>query len=294
MVAHDFMDYDKDADDHQGSDGCIDWTHRSNSGLETIWNSNSAMRNVHRNKYSGISKADFWIIWAHAALNYGSQDNVIDMKDLYFWGRKDATVCRESGSRLPSSEGCQQVEDTFIKRMDLDWDEAVALMGAHTLGLGHKQFSGHEGKWVPNHRQAIKFDKGYFEQMVSRAWTPRDNGGGLTDWTTGSKTGQDTNMMLNTDLCFFYDIDDGEPCCTRTDLRRGDGSSRCLKHANRQCKVIDDTHPRWPAARAAVRYLGGRTANTNNDPWYNDFKKAWTKATMNGHWDLKAMPQTCS
>ena len=51
--------------------------------------------------------------------------------------------------------GCDQVENVFIRRMGLGWRDAVALMGAHTIGRGDASFSGHHGSWVDTDEDAL-------------------------------------------------------------------------------------------------------------------------------------------
>ena len=297
LAAHDFMDFCKDCNDNMGADGCINWNHPANAGLETMWNDNSALFLLHQQyqRSHGISRADFWILATGAVVKYSSVNHALDMKETYYWGRRDRTTsCTANGERMPNSVGCQVVEATFLDRMDLTWTDAVALLGAHTVGLAHADFSGHDGMWVPNHDAAHIFDKKYYENLVSRAWTPHvAPNPTLTDWQAGNNPSS-KHMMLNTDICFFYDIDEGgEDCCTRTDLRKPNGQSRCLKFANRQCDRIRDGHPRFEAAEAVIRNLGGQTTNANNAPWYKAFEEAWFKATMNGHSNLQPMPDRC-
>ena len=39
--------------------------------------------------------------------------------------------------------------------MGLDWRDAVALSGGHTLGRGNQDFSGHDGIWVDTVDESI-------------------------------------------------------------------------------------------------------------------------------------------
>ena len=94
---------------------------------------------MYHNKYSHLSKADLWLIVSSAVVKHLSIGNVLDMKETYYWGRKDRDSCGGSGERMPSTESCQQVEDAFIKRMGLTWEDAVCLLGAHTIGMAHNE-----------------------------------------------------------------------------------------------------------------------------------------------------------
>jgi len=141
LVAHDFMDYDFDEAPHLGQDGCLDWTSPSNTGLETIWCDDCALTKLYNAKYSRISRADFWVIAANSVIRQTSINQELDLKKTYYWGRQDLDSCPGSALRLPTTQGCQDVEGVFLERMGLTWQDAVALLGAHTLGRGNKNVS---------------------------------------------------------------------------------------------------------------------------------------------------------
>lgn len=100
-------------------------------------------------------------------------------------------------------------------------------------------------------------------------------------------------MMLNTDICLYYDIQASAPCCTRTNLVDGKGRSRCETDGDKQCTRIENTHPRWAASMAVRKYLGGSSPNNDNSAFYDAFRLAWYKATMNGMDNLKPVMDTC-
>jgi len=297
LAAHDFMDYDQNNHaDPMGMDGCLDWNSSNNAGLNSIWNEHSALFHLHQNKYSDISRPDFWVMAANAVVHLTSVNQALDLKPTFFWGRIEADECPGSAARLPSTESCQQVEGVFLDRMGMKWKDAVALLGAHTMGRAHSEFSGHHGTWVPNDIEAQIFDKRYFQEVVARSWSVRHlaHDPPLQDWTTGNANSNRPKLMLNTDICLFYDVEASSgPCCTRTDAFDPSGRSRCLSDADNQCPTIDSSHPRWQAARAVRRYLGGSTQNDSNQAFYQAFKLAWFKATLNGMEHLKPVMDTC-
>ena len=153
------MDYNRRVVTSYGPDGCIDETHAANNGLETIWCPNCALTQLHNEKYSHISRADFWIASSNAVIRQTSVGNSLDLKNTFTWGRQDRDSCPGSGQRLPSPAGCDQVESVFLERMGLEWKDAVALLGGHTLGRGDRDFSGHHGAWVSSDSEAQVFDK---------------------------------------------------------------------------------------------------------------------------------------
>ena len=143
LAAHDFMDYNQHAnvDNRMGADGCYDKRHPSNAGLQTIWCQDCPLKMLYTKKYSHLSRADFWIASANAVIRQTSIDNALDMRDTFRWGRKDADSCQGSGARLPQASGCDEVEGVFLNRMGLRWVDAVALLGAHTLGRAENEVS---------------------------------------------------------------------------------------------------------------------------------------------------------
>lgn len=142
LAAHDFMDYDRNSDMPFGSDGCIDFDHELNKGLDSVWCTSCPLTQLHRKKYSFISKADFWVISANAVMRQLSKNQSFDPINTFLWGRKDADSCEGSGDRIPAGTGtCRDVEDTMLEAMGLEWRDAVALLGAHTIGKGHAAVS---------------------------------------------------------------------------------------------------------------------------------------------------------
>jgi hypothetical protein len=142
LTAHDFMDYDRSSSTVYGADGCFDPAHEGNAGLpESVWCKTCLLRTLYEAKYTQISRADFWIASANAVIRQTSINNTLDLKEVFTWGRIDRDVCESSGDRLPTPAGCSDVERTFLDRMGLQWRDAVALMGAHSLGRGSSSVS---------------------------------------------------------------------------------------------------------------------------------------------------------
>lgn len=88
----------------------------------------------------------------------------------YTWGRKDCPTSprTEAGGRLPgASFNHSATLDYFAVEFGLDAGEAVALMGAHTLGGAHKDHSGYEGKWVRG--DDTRFNNNFYRRLVDEA-----------------------------------------------------------------------------------------------------------------------------
>lgn len=156
LVAHDFMDADTSRNNVLGSDGCIEWDHPSNAGLNDVWCNNDErcpLKALYDTKYNHLSRADYWIAAANAVIHHTS-DNALDLRHTFVWGRMDNNNCNGSGDRLPESSGCSQIERVLIQNMGLNWEDSVALLGAHTLGSGRSNRSGHHGAWVRSANEA--------------------------------------------------------------------------------------------------------------------------------------------
>ena len=136
------------------------------------------------------------------------------------------------------------------------------------------------------------FDKQYFVELSDNAWQMRniggpEDGGPPQDWTTGTSGDR---MMLNTDVCLMYDIDEnvdsGTNCCTNPD-----GENPCIDQAasRRRCPRFKEDDPRR-AGRAAVKeYSGG----DDNSRFYSAFAEAWRKATTIGQRNLAPLEPNC-
>jgi hypothetical protein len=126
--------------------------------------------------------------------------------------------------------------------------------------------------------------------MLDNNWRMRNiggpaNGGPPQDFTTGNLPDSDTGrIMLNTDICLAWDIDDALPinsprCCTK-------GTSTCA-----QCPTYPSTDSRRQAANAVATF---KSCTTNNDCFYKAFIAAWNKATVLGQSGAnKSLTLTC-
>jgi hypothetical protein len=294
LAAHDFMDYDRrDRSNPMGADGCFDELHPTNKGLpESVWCKTCLLRRLYEERYSFLSRADFWIASANAVIRQTSENNALDLKDTFRWGRKDRSSCRGSATRLPDSKNCNDVESTFLTRMGLGWKDAVALLGAHSLGRGSADFSGHEGTWVDTSRDAQRFNKQYYEELIFNAWRPRNVGQENEDWTTGNNK-RNERMMLNTDICLVFNLDGSNNCCTKTDEIFQNGQSKCIDPSLNQCPLYSKQDRRWEATKAVVDYVGGTKGSKDNGPFYSAFTEAWRKATTNGWNNLQQLAEDC-
>jgi len=274
LAAHDFMDFDRNSNVLGGSDGCIDFSAADNKGLELVWCDGCALTELYEVAYSSaMSRADFWVAAANASIKATARDN---FEPPFHWGRTDSGVCPESSGRLPLDTDCGEVEGVFLDRMGLTWTDATALLGAHTIGRGSTVHSGHDGRWVQNAQESALFDRGYYDELLDRNWRPRSRNGAQFDWVWGGNN-RDV-MMLNIDICLFYDIDSPN-CCT---LNNNDNA------CNRRCSQSTNS----VTVAAIQRFTQGN--GNNNGPFYDAFSEAWVKATENGRDGLKDLDADCS
>jgi len=315
------MDYDiNDATNPMGMDGCIDFDHSANAGLSDIWCDDCDLTAIYNAGYaSSMSRADFWVASANAVI-FITSGGELELKDTFAFGRATAETCDDSATRLPEDSSCNFVEDVFLNRLNMTWTNAVALLGAHTLGRGSINFSGHDGIWVDTIEESLVFDKRYYEEIFRRAWVPRnlDDNGVPQDFTWGNRNGPGGNgsprFMLNTDLCLAFDIDVTRsdnavfPCCTRNDLI-GNNGNQCENRVdgfdttgltNHACNPYLPDDPRIEAANAVNLFSDPRTRRDGSQGFSNDntaffeaFREAWGIATTNGLSGLQPLTQTC-
>ena len=128
LVAHDFMDYDMNANIPMGADGCLLFDHEKNVGLSSIWCDSCPLKQMYDVKYGDLSRADFWVAAANAVVYLTSVNNELDLRSTFLWGRETVDACPGSNDRLPTSAGCQEVEGVFLDRMGLTWNDGELEM----------------------------------------------------------------------------------------------------------------------------------------------------------------------
>ena len=98
-----------------------------------------------------------------------------------------------------------------------------------------------DGTWVQSGRESAIFDKGYYDELIRRAWRPQFRNGSQHDWTWG---GQNRDVfMLNADICLQFDISSPN-CCTdsRGNCRNTFQDVQCPRSTVKEVEVKSE---RW-------------------------------------------------
>lgn len=334
MAGHDFMDY---KDGEGGADGCVDLTDADNSGLAECLHAGEfgiSIADAYEDFCESVSLADFLVIAAEAVMTASrehvtaedSSRSTIDFKSQFKFGRTTATTCDFAHGRLPNPENsCSAVKETFVDSMGLTWAQAAALMGVHTLGRAQVSNSGYNG-WWSSALMSRKFNNDYFVSILAKGWSPEASVAGnpaKNQWKRADSGADEAalgkEMMLNTDLCLAFSMDDegaveldaataaeagcecawGTPAAISTAITKYENGHFCgstdipgkdnFKLQRAICcgaefdkvsdAVIDCGLPLKPEGPA---YSSIKKFANNEDKWIKVFKGAWKIVTNNG------------
>ena len=176
LAFHDAGEIDIRTKDKLGPDGCLSDTGK-NAGLLSGTIVDTLFEPIFQENKDLISRADFWALLGWLAVSLGSNGAA---SIYYQYGRKDAECCPVPSSRLPGGQtGHEQLKDYFLKQLGLTLEDAVTLMGAHTLGHTDLKFSGYAFAATPDTASTIQdlqlnawdttpqtFDNEYYRSMV--------------------------------------------------------------------------------------------------------------------------------
>ena len=171
-----------------GSDGCINFEDDDNKGLKTCLMKSNIPR-IYHEVCDKMSLADFLVVAAEAMMArtsktfnkeepFGEGSFESNFMKNFFYGRKTAETCNETGLMPNPEKGCDDVNDIFNKhifyRKNGDkgdrghdywsmgaWSDSATLMGVHTIGRAHLENSGYTGPWTNN---PGVFDNGYYKE----------------------------------------------------------------------------------------------------------------------------------
>jgi len=252
---HDAGSYDQ-SDGSGKPSGCVNPADPANGGLPEVI---AGIESVYQMHQTELSRADYWVLVAHVAIQDAGGPLI-----PFQWGRVDCNGNYPPMGRLPDAEkNWTEVYNVFVKRMGLEVQDIVALLGAHTLGRTMPENSGYEFYWT---NTANKFTNQFYKDLLYGQWARYSNyfafHGTTHEWNTDPlPEGADPQMMLNTDMSLVYlNIGSG-----------GDGV--CGNTTNNACTNNPDSLP------IVQKYA------TNQSMWFTDFTTGWVKLTSLG-WKL--------
>jgi len=246
----DFLQEDELGEEFGGSDACLDMSDPDNGGLAECLirgEHDQAIHTTYDQYCDRVSLADFFVIAAEAVMDItrrqftglnGNQPKVtvsgekaalgagMNFVDQFQFGRitKTAETCKYKLHTLPNpAHGCDDVETVFVDNIGLNRRETTALLGVHTLGRAHTNFSGWNGWWsdAPNSRL---FNNNYYVSLIAKGWEPVEIAPGKIQWNRSDHERHlDDEMMLDSDVCLLYGDKMGEPLSASS----GDEKDHC-------------------------------------------------------------------
>eukprot|EP00035_Acanthoeca_spectabilis_P032956 m.21353 g.21353 ORF g.21353 m.21353 type:complete len:485 (+) comp5679_c0_seq1:195-1649(+) len=200
LAFHDAGEFDVNAADNFGVDGCVDLSRSDNNGLTEII---GQLETVRAPFCHFVSRADFWVLAAKVAVEIRA--NVNGYTVPFRFGRSDAASCQlpAGPGRLPSAQGGdEEITRVFVNQMQLTFRDAAALIGAHTLGRTQTANSGFNGPW--NDESGV-FSNEYYRELL-RPWNKVQLDPDHTEWRRGNN--QDRTIMLNADMELVFNVVD--------------------------------------------------------------------------------------
>ncbi len=142
LAFHDAGEIDITSKDKLGPDGCLSNTSDNAGLIEEGTIAVTVIEPMWQKYCDKISRADFWALLGKLAAERGDPSHSLNIPFQY--GRKDTSTCNSGVGRLPKAQpGLSEYDRVFVKQMGLTIADAVALIGAHTVGHVHPDHSGY-------------------------------------------------------------------------------------------------------------------------------------------------------
>mmetsp|Transcript_6319 Transcript_6319/g.9253 ORF Transcript_6319/g.9253 Transcript_6319/m.9253 type:complete len:438 (-) Transcript_6319:145-1458(-) len=279
-------------------DGCIDLTHPQNAGLDIPIRALEPIVKKYAYEETGLSRADIWAIAALTGADVSQEKGKgkfhVDF-DFSWTGRIDCehteTVCYDrhgqeqscSATRGPhrrmakATYTTKEVLHYFSEEFGFDAWQAVALMGAHTLGRAHKKDSGYEGRWVEQNSDLGNY---YYRGLVGgteniesmidskRYWTGTFVKENRHQWVD-----QKGLMMLDVDIALVRDFGDY--------IHPGTGEVTCQFHSHSESTKYDEKKVQCPFAKETGPIVA--KYKQDEEKWLVDFKDVFELLLVHGY-----------
>eukprot|EP01084_Bolivina_argentea_P229649 387546_1 len=252
--------------------GCLALNDPHNTGIEEL--AVDPIDNIYtaispNNWSSRMSLADFWADVATIALQYATTLAGNTLPNIpFFKNRIDCATspdCASDGKQFPNEKlGWRTNVEWFTDNFDFTEQEYVAILGAHSLGQVHIEYSGY-GTAPWNGKQSQFSNRFYSELLQPKRgsnWHQQQTSTGLYEWRNNPKG---NHVMLNSDIALFKNID-GDI----TDVNTGQVS--CNNVNIQTCQYSNS-----PGQQHVLKYAA------NVQDFYNDFVPVFIKMITMGY-----------
>jgi hypothetical protein len=197
--------------DKLGPDGCLSSDDENAGFIESDSLVATVFEPIWQSVCDKISRADFWVLLGKIALEKVEPTHKLLIP--YQFGRKDNQECEYGNGRLPSAQkGLEEIDRVFVQQMGLTLNEAVTLMGGHSVGHVNNEFSGYGyNESSPNATVLTNawddtptvFDNNYYKSLLNttRASYPSLFQANKSFWHNPY---EESRTMLNTDMVLGF------------------------------------------------------------------------------------------
>ena len=239
-----------------GMNGCLDFVGTTDhNGLQSVVATLNTTWTPYKSK---ISRADFWLLAGNVAIAYGSTSadpNAPLARGLsatpgtlilpFSYGRTDDDTCNDVGFLPAASFNWTQIKNLFSNRMGMTANQAMTILGAHTVGRCEFANSGFEGGWTS---AQSSFGNAYYRGMGTIRWRNQNSS---NVWLDGVLT--PNPILLTIDVELLY-----SPSAPCVDFNTFTGSSTCAFNSEVRTALLSYTN-----------------TNTGNSAFFTAFGPAW-------------------
>eukprot|EP01034_Spumella_vulgaris_P028169 gene28169-34985_t len=277
LAFHDAGEFNISTSDLNGPDGCLSQNSENAGLIESDSLVITLIEQIYLQYCNLMSRADFWVLFAKLAVEKSSDFNVTIP---YHFGRTDQAECNSGEGRLPNAGlGQDEFHRVFVKQMGLTLADAVTLIGAHTVGHTHPEFSGFGQLNAHSSNPDLinswdltpsTFDNNYYGSLAGRSWKSQRSPN-TTNVQNEWHFGGFASIMLNADMsCAF------EPNVTNAVGSAGQNCGPIVVGGSPGCLL-----PR--ADTLPVTYTQVQSYIANNTLFLEEFAASFVKMVTVGH-----------